>query len=73
MVTVSAIGFVQVLALPIVARRARDAGARPEIHRTPRSDPLTRVSRSRQVDPAATCLVTGGRSGTDQRDTADTL
>ena len=32
MVTVSAIGFVQVLALPIVARRARDAGARPEIH-----------------------------------------
>src|SRR5439155_12306908 len=29
-------------------------------HRTPRSDPLTRVSRWRQVDPAATCLVTGG-------------
>jgi len=29
-------------------------------HRTPRSDALTRVSRWRQVDPAATCLVTGG-------------
>ena len=31
MVTVGAIGLVQVLALPIAARRARDAGARPEI------------------------------------------
>jgi len=50
------------------ARRGRPPGN----HRTPRSDPLTRVSRSRQVDPAATCLVTGGWAGTDQRDTAAT-
>ena len=35
MVTVSTIGLVQVLALPIVARRARDAGARPEITARP--------------------------------------
>jgi len=35
MVTVGAIGLMQMLALPIVARRARDAGARPEITARP--------------------------------------
>ena len=71
MVTVSAIGLVQVLALPIVARRARDAGARPESPHAPqrRADARQSMETSR---PGGDVSCHRGWSGTDQCDTADT-